>query len=58
VWSSYEAIVDACCEAWNKLVQMPERIASITQRSWAQTVSRVLVLSLERFSYASGSISP
>jgi transposase len=40
VWSSYEAIVDACCEAWNKLVQMPERIASITQRSWAQTVSR------------------
>ena len=40
VWPSYEAIVDACCEAWNKLMQMPEQIASITQRSWAQTVSR------------------
>ena len=35
VWPSYEAIIDACCEAWNKLMQMPERIASITQRSWA-----------------------
>ena len=35
VWPSYKAIVDACCEAWNKLMQMPERIASITQRSWA-----------------------
>jgi DDE superfamily endonuclease len=40
VWLSYEVIVDACCEAWNKLMQMSERIASITHRSWAQTVSR------------------
>jgi hypothetical protein len=36
VWQSYEAIVDACCEAWNKLMHMPEQIASITQRAWAQ----------------------
>ena len=36
VWKSYEAIVEACCEAWNKLMRMPERIASITQRSCAQ----------------------
>ena len=35
VWRSYKAIVDACCEAWNKLMQMPERIASLTQREWA-----------------------
>ena len=35
VWPSYKAIVDACCEAWNKLMRMPERIASLTQRSWA-----------------------
>ena len=35
VWPSYKAVVDACCEAWNKLMQMPERIASLTQRSWA-----------------------
>ena len=41
VWPSYEAIVDACCEAWNKLMRMPEQIASITRRSWAaKTVSR------------------
>jgi hypothetical protein len=36
VWQSYEAIVDACCDACNKLMRMPERIASITQRSWVQ----------------------
>lgn len=36
VWESYEAVVDACCDAWNRLMQMPERIASITQRSWAK----------------------
>ena len=36
VWESYEAVVAACCEAWNKLMLSPERIASITTRSWAQ----------------------
>jgi hypothetical protein len=36
VWQSYEAIFGACCDAWNKLMQMPERIASITQHSWVQ----------------------
>jgi hypothetical protein len=36
VWQSYEGIVDACCEAWNKFMRMPEQIASITQRAWAQ----------------------
>jgi hypothetical protein len=36
VWPSYKAVVDACCEAWNKLMHMPEQIASITQRAWAQ----------------------
>ena len=40
VWPSYDAIVDACCEAWNKRMRMPEQIASITRRSWAaRTVS-------------------
>lgn len=39
VWESYNAIVDACCDAWNKLMQIPERMASLTQRVWArQTV--------------------
>ena len=36
VWESYDAIVDACCDAWNGLMRSPERIASITARSWAQ----------------------
>jgi len=36
LFDSYEAIVDACCEAWNALLANPDRVASITQRSWAQ----------------------
>jgi len=39
VWDDYEAIVDACCDAWNKLMQMPERIASLTRRPWAKAVA-------------------
>jgi hypothetical protein len=35
VWADYEAIVDTCCDAWNALIRMPERIASITHRDWA-----------------------
>ena len=38
VWDSYEAIIEACCEAWNRLMQMPERIASLTRRAWAKPV--------------------
>jgi len=36
IWPDYDAIVDACCTAWNALMRMPEQIASITSRSWAQ----------------------
>jgi hypothetical protein len=36
VWAGYEAIVDACCDAWNALMRMPERVTSITSRTWAQ----------------------
>jgi hypothetical protein len=35
VWQSCEAIVDASCNAWYTLMQMPERIASIPRRSRA-----------------------
>jgi putative transposase len=38
IWDSYEAILNACRDAWNKLMQMPDRIASITRRSWATPV--------------------
>lgn len=35
LYDDYEAIVDACCQAWNDLIAMPDRIVSITQRGWA-----------------------
>ena len=36
VFDTYEAIVDACCEAWNWLIAQPDRITSIGTRAWAQ----------------------
>jgi hypothetical protein len=36
VWDSYDAIVQACCDAWNALMRMPGQTASITSRPWAQ----------------------
>jgi hypothetical protein len=38
VWPDYDAIVETCCQAWNALMAMPERLASITRRDWAKTV--------------------
>ena len=39
VWDDYAAIVDTCCQAWNALVAMPDRLASITRRKWAKAVT-------------------
>ena len=36
VWDTYEAILDACCDAWNALIAKSEVIASIATRDWAQ----------------------
>ena len=36
VWEGYDAIVDACCSAWNSLMADTKRITSITTRPWAQ----------------------
>ena len=36
VHDTYDEIVDACCQAWSDLAAMPERLASITRRSWAR----------------------
>ena len=36
VFESYDAIVDACCKAWNALIDDPARITSIATRNWAQ----------------------
>ena len=38
VFDNFEAIVDACCAAWNDLMKRPEQITSITQREWAKHV--------------------
>ena len=34
VFETYEAIVDAACEAWNRLTAMPEKIKSTGLRAW------------------------
>jgi len=34
VWKTYDAIVDACCTAWNSLIADPQRITSIASREW------------------------
>jgi transposase len=39
VYDDYTAIVDACCEAWNALIAMPDTIRSIATRKWAETVT-------------------
>jgi hypothetical protein len=36
VWHTYEAIVDACCKAWNALMTTSQVITSIGTRDWAQ----------------------
>lgn len=35
VFKDYEAILDAVCDAWNRLIADPARIRSIGTRSWA-----------------------
>ena len=35
VFETYDDILDHCCEAWNKLLDQPERIKSIGLRDWA-----------------------
>jgi transposase len=38
VFETYDAVVDACCEAWNRLIKQPDRITSIATREWALSV--------------------
>ena len=39
VFANYDAVVDACCNAWNWLMEAPDRVRSITTRSWVKTVT-------------------
>lgn len=34
VFADYDAILDAGCEAWNRLIEKPETIRSIGTRDW------------------------
>ena len=36
VFDGYDAIVDACCIAWNFFASDPGTVTSITSRSWAE----------------------
>ena len=40
LFNGTRAIVDACCEAWNKLIAETGRIQSLTDFEWARQVSR------------------
>ena len=35
VFKGYDDIVALCCDAWNKLIDDPERITAIGWRNWA-----------------------
>lgn len=39
IYENYEAIVTACCQAWNDLIELPTTINSIANREWFQCVS-------------------
>lgn len=36
IYDDYDAIVEACCTAWNALIEQPNRIRSIGNREYAQ----------------------
>lgn len=40
-YGSYDDIVNACCEAWNKYTQIPGAIRSLCTRSWTSLDVRV-----------------
>jgi transposase len=35
IFDSYDDIIDAACDAWNRLVDQPSTIISIGRRGWA-----------------------
>ena len=37
VFEDYDAVIEAGCQAWNKLIAQPETITSIGMREWAYT---------------------
>ncbi|MDF3042537.1 MAG: transposase [Thermomicrobiales bacterium] len=39
VFADYRAIVDACCDGWNRLVAEPGRLRSLCDQPWIRKVS-------------------
>jgi hypothetical protein len=39
IFDNYDAIVEACCLAWNRFAQDPDTVTSITSRSWAKVTA-------------------
>ena len=37
IFETYDDIIEAACEAWKKLVAIPDTITSIGMRDWAHT---------------------
>ena len=35
IFDTYDDIIDVACEAWNKLIALPDKIKSIGMREWA-----------------------
>jgi len=35
IFETYDAIIEAACEAWRKLIAQPQMITSIGMRDWA-----------------------
>lgn len=40
VFDDYDDIVDACCQAWNRLLDNPSRITSLGMRKWAHSAGQ------------------
>lgn len=38
IYQTYDAIVEACCQAWNDLMAIPQRIVSLATRQWAEVL--------------------
>jgi hypothetical protein len=40
LFTNMRAIIEACCDAWNRLMAEPGRIAALTNFEWARQVNR------------------
>ena len=41
-YESYDAIVDACCHAWNWFINVPHRVRQLCGKSWAKSMKQHL----------------